>query len=393
MLDVVVVGAGPAGCVAAIVLARAGLRVRLLDRARFPRDKLCGDTVNPGALAVLHGLGLSAADAGLPVTGMIVTGPHGARADAAYPCGAAGRALRRRELDLALLQHAADAGAEIEEDALVLGAAIDAGRDHVCGALVRTGGGGSRRIAARLVIGADGRASRIARSVGLARHPVRPRRWAVGAYFSGVAGLTARGEMHVRVGHYVGVAPLPGGLANACVVTDDTGRLRAAGPLLRAVLAADAELGPRFARARMIDAPQVLGPLAVDCAVPGMPGLLLAGDAAGFIDPMTGDGLRFALRGAQLAAAAALGALESGERHVYRRLAAARRREFAVKWRFNRALRQLVASPRAVRAGARLTRLSGWPVARAIGYAADLPDARHPPRVRPLFAGRQGARG
>src|SRR6266850_1390302 len=61
MLDVLIVGGGPAGSVAATALARAGARVRLLDRAAFPRDKLCGDTVNPGTLAVLRRLGLSAA--------------------------------------------------------------------------------------------------------------------------------------------------------------------------------------------------------------------------------------------------------------------------------------------------------------------------------------------
>ena len=56
--DVIVVGAGPAGSIAALVLARAGVRVSLIDRARFPRDKLCGDTLNPGALAILdrHGM-------------------------------------------------------------------------------------------------------------------------------------------------------------------------------------------------------------------------------------------------------------------------------------------------------------------------------------------------
>ena len=55
--DVLVVGAGPAGSIAALVLARAGVRVRIADRARFPRDKLCGDTLNPGTLSILDRLG------------------------------------------------------------------------------------------------------------------------------------------------------------------------------------------------------------------------------------------------------------------------------------------------------------------------------------------------
>ena len=58
MVDVLVAGAGPAGCVAAIALARAGARVLLVDRAAFPRDKLCGDTLNPGTLRVLARWGL-----------------------------------------------------------------------------------------------------------------------------------------------------------------------------------------------------------------------------------------------------------------------------------------------------------------------------------------------
>ncbi|HEX6972754.1 MAG TPA: FAD-dependent monooxygenase, partial [Vicinamibacterales bacterium] len=74
MFDVLIAGAGPAGSIAAVVLARAGARVLVLDRAHFPRPKLCGDTVNPGALAVLRSLGLSIVTAGsIPIDGMIVT--------------------------------------------------------------------------------------------------------------------------------------------------------------------------------------------------------------------------------------------------------------------------------------------------------------------------------
>ena len=79
MDDVLIVGAGPAGSVAAAVLARAGARVRLLDRATFPREKLCGDTVNPGTLAILRRLEMAASieERGLRVDGMRVTGERG----------------------------------------------------------------------------------------------------------------------------------------------------------------------------------------------------------------------------------------------------------------------------------------------------------------------------
>src|SRR3954468_13357102 len=104
MTDVVICGAGPAGVMAAIILARAGARVRLLDRARFPREKLCGDTLNPGALALLERLGLrGVADAGVRVAGMIVTGESGVEVTGTYGGDVFGRALSRATLDAALL--------------------------------------------------------------------------------------------------------------------------------------------------------------------------------------------------------------------------------------------------------------------------------------------------
>src|SRR6266566_2942896 len=101
MLDALIVGAGPAGTVAGIVLARAGARVRIVDRAAFPRDKLCGDTLNPGTLARLRRLGVveEIERRGLPVAGMLVTGEGGVAIEGRYPGGRMGRALVRRELD------------------------------------------------------------------------------------------------------------------------------------------------------------------------------------------------------------------------------------------------------------------------------------------------------
>ena len=117
--------------------------------------------------------------------------------------------------------------------------------------------------------------------------------------------------------------------------------------------------------------PVVLGPLAVESPRTTIDGLLFAGDAAGFIDPMTGDGLRFAIQGGELAATAALQALEHGWTGVHTRLAGDRRRAFASKWRFNRALRALVSSARAIDTAAVATRLAPGILRAVIARAGD----------------------
>src|SRR5262245_53948323 len=191
LLDAVIAGAGPAGSVAAIVLARAGVRVRLIDRATFPRDKLCGDTVNPGTLALLGRLGVASAieARGLPIDGMRLTGEGGAAVEGRYPAGVRGRALLRRDLDWVLLQAALAAGAEFEPGVAVRRASLASvnGRPTAYGVVVGANGS-AREMRARLVVAADGRRSSIAFGLGLARHPARPRRWAIGAYYDRVGG-------------------------------------------------------------------------------------------------------------------------------------------------------------------------------------------------------------
>jgi flavin-dependent dehydrogenase len=370
--DVLIVGAGPAGTTAGVVAARAGARVRIVDRSTFPRDKLCGDTVNPGTMSILRRLGLSAEieRLGLRVDGMVLTGEHGVGVEGRYPEGVVGYAMVRRDLDAVLLDHALASGCQFEPGVAVERAVVDeiGARRAVTGVAVRVNGE-TRILSAPIVIAADGRRSAIAWGLGLARHPRRPRRWAIGAYFEHVRDRIAigsrsdhdpiaigsrsgcLGEMHVRRNCYVGVAAVPGGLTNICLVKASgpaDGDLRDPSALLLHALSSDRLLRDRTADARLAAPPVVLGPLAVDVDPPALDGLLLAGDAAGFIDPMTGDGLRFAVRGGELAAAAALDALAHGWSGVHARLAAARRHAFAGKWRFNRFLRALVASPNAI---------------------------------------------
>jgi flavin-dependent dehydrogenase len=286
-------------------------------------------------------------------------------------------------LDWLLLQHAAAAGCQVDTGVAVRGALVDerGGRATVRGAVIAAGGHESRA-AARITIAADGRHSTIAFGLGLAGHPPRPRRWAIGGYFEyflpAAVDRSTLGEMHVRRGFYVGVAPIPGGLTNVCLVKPSFAGDAALGDpatLLTGTLANDPLLRDRAAGARLIAPPVILGPLAVDVREPAIDGLLLAGDAAGFIDPITGDGLRFAIHGAELAAASALRALAHGWSGVHADLTAERRRAFGGKWRFNRGLRALVSSPRAIDAAAIGARLAPAMLRAVIARAGDCPAA------------------
>src|SRR5262249_19402522 len=203
---------------------------------------------------------------------------------------------------------------------------------------------GEMAVSAPVTIAADGRHSTISFGLGLAQHPPSPRRWAIGAYFTGfppdrdrqsirsrpdpdpiatrsqpaldpiatrsrpdpdpIATRSASviGEMHIRSGRYIGVAPVPGGLTNVCLVKPSgpaDPELADPTALLLRELERDPLLADRAAAARLAVPPVVLGPLAVDVAPAAIDGLLVAGDAAGFIDPMTGDGLRFAIGGGE----------------------------------------------------------------------------------------------
>ena len=164
MLDVVIVGAGPAGCAAAITARRAGLSVAVLDRAGFPRDKICGDGLTTSALRELEALGLD--PSGLPswfvVDAAVVRSPSGEEVTLPMPVdgGIHAAVARRAELDIALVDLARAAGATVLERHTVTG--VHTGADHVTITTEKDG-----TFIARHVVAADGMWSPVRRLLGL----------------------------------------------------------------------------------------------------------------------------------------------------------------------------------------------------------------------------------
>jgi geranylgeranyl reductase family protein len=341
--EVIVVGGGPAGSATASLLARSGHDVLLLDRAHFPRPKACAEYLSPATAASLARLGvLDAVLARRPARplGMrLVQG--GARTTVRYPDGGAPRralCLPRETLDAVLLDHARAAGVRVEEGTSVSAATSSREGASVMVRSANEPASAVRRLHCRLLVGADGARSVVAQSLGVQRDVVWPRRVGLVAHYEGAAGSSALvdyGEMHVGRGVYCGLAPLPEGRVSAGLVMDVDEAKRSGGsvaafevglerlPRVRERLHGGARLGPI----------RGVAPLAARVSRPYGDGFVLVGDAAGFLDPITGEGVYRALRGAELAAKVAsealrLGTVSSALLQGYARL---RRREFAAK--------------------------------------------------------------
>jgi geranylgeranyl reductase family protein len=351
VLDAVVVGGGPAGSTVATLLRRAGADVALCDAARFPRHKICGEYVPPAALNTFAGLGVLAeveALGPLRHVGMAVVSPDGTKVLGRYGGEARGLSVRRHDLDRVLLDGARRAGVAVFEEARVTGFARGSG--GIFEVRVRSGG----VLRARAVVGADGRNSLVARRLGLRRREPRHRKWAVMGHFRDVETEADHGEMIVTPYGYCGINPLPGGLANVCIVVDRAtirgpaaGGARLAGFFDRH-LAAHPLTRRRMARAVLAEGLWAAGPMACRAADSVADGVLLVGDAAGFYDPFTGEGIGMALRGAEMAAEALAQALRRGEvtRRALQPYAAARRAAFHDRLRLDRLLQALLRRPR-----------------------------------------------
>lgn len=319
LVDVAIVGGGPAGAALAARLAAAGRDVVLLERAREWRWRACGVFASPAALAALRRTGLDEATVravARTIPAMRVETPAGTAFRLTYGSDAGGGeavGFDRSRLDPALLDLARARGADVRTRTNVV--AVDLGRGELA---VQGATGEPALVRASVIVGADGLRSVVARSAGVARTTVLGSRVGLTFHLEDVDGSEDRdARMCVVRDGYVGIAPVPGGRVNAGIVLGKSWRpplaRLGAGEVARSIVEAikpvDGDAASwRFGRR----CDSIAGAVPLGHRVtrrtgttdPGGPAWLLIGDAAGFLDPFTGEGIHRALVSAELAARA-----------------------------------------------------------------------------------------
>jgi geranylgeranyl reductase family protein len=350
--DVAVVGAGPAGSAAAIVLSRLGRQVVLIDKATFPRDKCCGDGLTTAAIRRVEALGLdpAAVKSWEPVDGATVVASDGYHLDLPLPgSGQFAASARRSDLDTQLVGLARRAGADVIEG-------------HAVTAVTNTGAcegiavdlDDGRSVLARYAIACDGAWSPVRKALGLAETGYLGD-WQAGRQYFDAVGPRARSlwvwfEADMVPG-YAWSFPLAGGTANVGYGVirrpgEPLGQLKGQGIDFLARPEIAEVLGPRATAI----SPWKAWPIPARIGTTTLSGLggrvLFAGDAARACDPMTGEGIAQALETAELAARAI--ATSGPDRPA----AAATRYERQIRWglavddRLSRTLSRVLAHPR-----------------------------------------------
>jgi len=368
--QVIVVGAGPAGTAVAIQLAERGADVLVLERAEFPRPKLCGEYLSPEVGRVLDRLGVLKAvdEVAAPLIGMRIIAPDGTSVVGTYrahgpwgPYRAHAMAVARATLDRVLADRLRALPVDFRERVRVTDVMCEG--SQVVGVEAVGPEGQARVFIAPLVIGADGRTSVIAHRLGL-RRPHRLRRLALVTYVSGLTDAREYGEIFVDPPDYAILNPIETDRVNLSLVVPLSHASRFRGRL-ETFFAARVKHLPHLAR-RLAGAQwempvRALGPLAYRVGRPRHGGVMLIGDAGGFYDPFTGEGVYRALHEAELAAetaaralkrgnysAAALGEFARARRHAFRdkeRLTRVLHLIIGHRWLANAAARALVRRP------------------------------------------------
>lgn len=383
--SVIIVGAGPAGSVLAGLLARSNIDTLLLDKATFPRQKTCGDYLNPGTVRLLTQLGLLTlvCEAGAQrLWGMTVASPDGTTFRAKFPAAVGSHAspfalsITRTTLDSVLLKWARDSGARCVEgfratDLIWV-------NERVCG-VTGIGPEGRETYQGQIVVGADGRDSMIARRLGLRRPHPTLHRTALVSYYKGPTELADYGLISIGVRSYCILNPIGKRLVNASIVVDHgvvrgwTGHIEElfdamlqGFPLAVRALSGTQRSGPI----------RCLGPLAFRASCNARAGALLIGDAAGFYDPFTGEGVGRALAGAECAAREIISAFDEDDRALTEarltRFDRQQRRALKSRTRLGAILQIIIRHPLAANIVARLFRRHQSVADLVLGVVGDL---------------------
>jgi flavin-dependent dehydrogenase len=393
--DVAIIGGGPAGAATAVLLARHGYRVRLFDRATFPRDKACGEFLNPSACDLLYQeFGLEPHDlvalGGSPVSAVCLTADDGEvfRAPLMNAKGqpVSGFSLRRLRIDEFLIARARRAGVSVHERHNVRRLIIE--DDEVTGVEGQNAYGEPFRCQAKIVLACDGTHSTAARQLELVRPVGRLQRIGVAAHFKGVTHAPGQACVSMFAARQTGGADRgvagfsPQGTDGAvlsCVLPKESSHLISG--RLREFVEEQIELLPGLAE-RLEGASLDGSPLSIPCfghrlARVNYPGLLFVGDSARFVDPFTGEGIHHALEGAVYAAKVAREALRT--RDVSRRVLgeyARMRRGLDARYLLCDAVQAIVNRPRLITHLVRNMRRHPMDGERLISITSDLLPAR-----------------
>ena len=324
--DVIIVGAGAAGSSLAGLLALDGLDVVVLDRAQFPRPKPCGECINPGGVSALARMGLLNAvreHAPARLASWSLLTDSGARACGRYTVeGGYGLGISRALLDEILVKEAERRGARVYERVKAVDLVVSDGPRATQRVIVKTTGleGRCQSWSAPMVVGADGLRSIVARRLGLVRRRPRINKVSLTCRLRGTGPSRAGGALFITQRGTVGLAPVhahePLWNGTVVVYSKRWGRGIAPDPLafFRAALAQapfEWDGAPEI-----VGGPWVSGPFDWPTRGAIADGALLVGDASGYFDPLTGQGMCRAFRSAELAAPVISQAVRKGRTGV-----------------------------------------------------------------------------